>query len=754
MPYPITIHYDNQHGFQTPYLWLWYDGSKIETNLKPTGQDSFGVIYQLTTNRPDFRFKFKEGPGMEGPWEDSGLDRHYSPIQLAGSTLTPGEIWCKSSNAFVYHVEPEQPQQQTAEQFLGTLSFKPGMYIPGTGGFSGLGAHVLADGRMLFGLYHPNAARVHLMGSFNNWQRPNADQPDPSQFIEMQLYQGYFGVPNTWLVVTDNAKPGDEYKFFVQGGVPRDHKNRYERYVIDPYARHLSSDFKFNNPVIVDPTTFKWNDTDWTTPHLNQLILYELSVHGFTEGDNDIDPNNRGSFRGITERINKGYFDDLGVTALSLMPLAETPSIQGPDTLGYNPSLYFTIERDFGSPDDLRELINAAHQRGIAVLMDQVFNHTDNSFNPLWQTILEHPDEEARNEGGLYFAGSTPWGNRIDTDKQDVQNMLIDACKMAIREYHVDGFRFDATHTDYMNHHLFQRLADEVKGYKPDCILVAENLPNQPDLNLHGFDGYAQWCDQFHDKVKAMLREGPFGDEDPSPNKLGDAFFFSKQDYALHTNNVINYCESHDENSVPFEVATNPVLNQPPAKERKARLGMFSTMVSLGQPMLYMGQEFDVDRPRNVVTVPWPDDLQQHGYYQWSHRLIQLRKRYPALKLEGYNPENEGHFNWVMGPWMDGSHGGGQKVVGWRARPNGLANDTVVVMLNFENHDVQVDVDFGIPGKWVKLADIDQVNDIPPLGNNSANSPTTVDTMDGHFAGFDLPSSSGFIYKWEAPAVQ
>jgi hypothetical protein len=65
-----------------------------------------------------------------------------------------------------------------------------------------------------------------------------------------------------------------------------------------------------------------------------------------------------------------------------------------------------------------------------------------------------------------------------------------------------------------------------------------------------------------------------------------------------------------------------------------------------------------------------------------------------------------------------------------------------------------VDVDFGIPGKWVKLADIDQVNDIPPLGNNSANSPTTVDTADGHFAGFDLPSSSGFIYKWEAPAVQ
>jgi hypothetical protein len=72
--------------------------------------------------------------------------------------------------------------------------------------------------------------------------------------------------------------------------------------------------------------------------------------------------------------------------------------------------------------------------------------------------------------------------------------------------------------------------------------------------------------------------------------------------------------------------------------------------------------------------------------------------------------------------------------------------------MNFENHNVVADVDFGIPGKWIKLADIDQVNDIPPLGSNSASDPTTVYTVDGNFSGFDLPSSSGFIYKWETAA--
>ncbi len=750
MPFPITVHYDNSLGFQSPHLWIWYDGSAQQLDVAPTGQDGSGFTYQAAVHRPDFRFKLKDGAGTAGTWEDFSLDRRYRALQLTDGGLSPAEIWCKGANAFVYDVEPRTPEPQTAEEFLGGLPLKNDVYVPGTGGFSGLGANVLADGRVLFGFYHPNAARVYLMGSFNGWQRPGHDQPDPSQFIELALYRGYFGVPNTWLVVTDRARPGDEYKFMVQGGVPRDHKNRTQRYAVDPYARRLGTDFRFNNPTVVDPTTYGWNDAGWTTPRPNELILYELSVHGFTDGDPDIDPDNRGSFRGITERIRKGYFNDLGVTALSLMPLAETPSLQSPTTLGYNPSLYFTVERDFGTPDDLRELVDAAHQHGLAVLIDQVFNHTDNSFNPLWQLILEHPDEAERNEGGLYFEGSTPWGNRIETGKLDVQNMLIDSCKALIYEYHVDGFRLDATHSNYMNHELLQRLAVEVKGVKPDAVLIAENLPNQTDLNLHGFDGYAQWCDQFHDKVKAMLREGRFEDEDYSAEHLGDTFFFSKQDYALHTNNVVNYCESHDENRVPFEVGTNPVLNQPAAKERKARLGLMATLTGMGQPMLYMGQEFDEDRPRNVVTVDWPGDIARHGFYQWAHRLIQLRRRYPALKLEGYDPDAEGRFRWIAGPWMDGSHGGGQRAVGWRARPNGNAHDTMLVMLNFENHDVQLDVDFGIPGKWVKLADIDEVDDIQPAGSNSPDKPTTIHTDDGRLGAFTLPSSSGFVYKWEA----
>ena len=750
MPHSITIHFDNVSKLSDPSLWVWYDGVDITHNVSPTGHDDYGLIYEVEVIQPRFHFKFKQGDGHDGPWEDDSLNRSYYPQKMNG-TLSPNQIWCKGDKAFVYDVLPRKSEPDTAEQFLQQLNFKPGAYVTGTGGFSGLGATLLDDGRVLFGLYHPNAARVYVMGRFNNWQRPGHASEDPQQFIEMKLYQGYFRLPNIWLVVTDKAKDGDEYKFCIQGGVPRDHKNRTMRYQTDPYARVLVNDFTTNNAKIVDSTQFNWQDLEWKTPDPQDLILYELSVHGFTDDDPDIPAQHHGKFVGISDRIKQGYFDRLGVTALSLMPLAEFPSMQGPTTLGYNPSLFCTVERDFGEPDDLRELVNVAHQHGLALILDQVFNHTDNQFNPLWQAILEHPNEALRNDGGLYFSGATPWGNRVATEKEDVQNMLIDACKLMILEYHVDGFRFDATHQQYMDHGFLQRLITELKGFKSDVILIAENLPNQRDLNRNGYDGYAQWCDQFHDKSKALLREGDYEHQwHYNTDNMGDMFYFSKGQFASHTNNVVNYCESHDENSVPFEVASNPALNNPDARNRKGRLGLMSTMVALGEPMIYMGQEFNVDRPRNVVNVRWPQDLATQGFYQWASRLINLRKRYPGLKIAGENPDASGQFQWILAPWLENQKGGGNKVIGWRAKPNGDAHETIVVMLNYENHEVQVDIDFGIPGRWVKLADHDTVNDIAPNGSNSTQDPTAVETYDGNFKGFTLPGSSGFVYKWQA----
>src|SRR5262249_30986632 len=135
----------------------------------------------------------------------------------------------------------------------------------------------------------------------------------------------------------------------------------------------------------------------------------------------------------------------------------------------------------------------------------------------------------------------------------------------------------------------------------------------------------------------------------------------------------------------------------------------------------------------------------------WASRLMCLRRRYPGLRLSGYDPVEAGQFEWIIAPWLRADEGAGDKVIGWRSCPNDMAYDQLVVLLNFENHPIEVDLDFGMPGTWVRLADIDVVNDIAPEGTNSAQDETALHTADGQFHNFVLPDSSGFIYKWEAP---
>jgi len=743
MRHKLRIHYDNGNNFIDPHLWTWVtDGSTLEREVAPGGRDSFGVYYDVEFNRSSFNFKFKDGGGKKNIWEEGAFDRYYH-LRLGT------EIWTMSDRHNVYHILPAKPVGHVKDYYARIRHLIPqkNFYLPNTdvsglGVPSMLGATPLTDGTILFGFFHPRAARVYLVGNFNEWQCPGFPNARPEMFREMELYRGFYYLPNIWLI---RIKPPSglkqlEYKFFVQGGAVES-----ERYVSDPYTRVYSDDYRFRNSVVIDPSKFVWTDHDWQTPAIKDLILYELNVYGFTDNDSTIPDEHQGTFKGIIQRIREGFFQKLGVTVIALMPTAEVPLKRG---LGYEPCTFMAVEQDFGTPDEFREMINEAHRHGLAVIMDQVFNHTSNDFNPLWNLI-----DDGSGPGGFYFEGETMWGNKVATGKEEVDNMLIDACKLFIREYHVDGFRFDATHSYFLNHKLLHRLAYEIKdkGFKPDVILIAENLPNEQDLNLEGYNGYAQWSDIFHDKIKALLREGEFEGIDNSINNLGDMFYFSKESFAAHTNNVVNYCESHDENSVQFEVATGgPHLQDYSLKNRKARLGLMATMLALGQPMLYMGQEYGIERERNRIDVNWEEHSEPHRFYTWSRGLIRLRRDLDSLKISGYNPAGEGKFAWVLGPWMEADKGGGQRVIGWRSWTSGgngkPQDERILVMLNFEGHDVPVNVDFNTPGRWVKLADIDHVNDGSATDSENQDQADFL-TTDGLFPNFTLPRYSGFVYR-------
>lgn len=286
MSFSIVVHYDNSPRFAQPHLWVWFAGSHQPQDFAPTDTDAFGAVFAVQVKRSSFSFKFKEGPGTAGPWESDALNRSLRPQKAPGGAPIVNEIWCRGGMAFVYPVLPRPPESQSAASFVAALERPAGLFLPDTGGLTGLeGANPLWGVGVLFGLYHPNAARVYVLATFNDWQRPGHDNPDPARFHELRLYRGYFDLPNAWLGIVPQAKPGDEYKFCVLGGVPRDAKGRVQQYFTDPYARRLGPDFGFNNSVVVDPTAFPWTDRDWRTLDRAQLILYELSVYGFTEGD-------------------------------------------------------------------------------------------------------------------------------------------------------------------------------------------------------------------------------------------------------------------------------------------------------------------------------------------------------------------------------------------------------------------------------------------------------------------------------------
>lgn len=113
----------------------------------------------------------------------------------------------------------------------------------------------------------------------------------------------------------------------------------------------------------------------------------------------------------------------------------------------------------------------------------------------------------------------------------------------------------------------------------------------------------------------------------------------------------------------------------------------------------------------------------------------------------GYNPADEGKFAWILGPWMDERKGGQKRVIGWRV--NDQSTEQMLIMLNFEGCHVPVEVELASPGCWVKLADIDHVNDLPPKGNKLIHDHDSIITESAWLNDFVLPPYSGFIYKHE-----
>jgi len=259
--------------------------------------------------------------------------------------------------------------------------------------------------------------------------------------------------------------------------------------------------------MIVDPGAFAWSDHHWCGVALEDLIIYELHVGAATPA---------GTFEALIEQLDN--LVELGVTAVELMPVAEFP---GERNWGYDGVNLFAPTHSYGGAQGLYRLVDAAHARGLAVLLDVVYNHFG-------------PDGNYLREFSPYYVTdqhTTPWGDAIDVDgpcSRPVRDFFIANALYWAHEYHIDGLRLDAVHAiiDTSPTHLVAELASSLRMSLPPerhFILIAEHGANDPMVVRRADSGLARgawgldgiWSDDFHHQVRVALtgeRDGYYAD--------------------------------------------------------------------------------------------------------------------------------------------------------------------------------------------------------------------------------------------------
>ncbi|MFL6590877.1 MAG: malto-oligosyltrehalose trehalohydrolase [Chthoniobacterales bacterium] len=269
------------------------------------------------------------------------------------------------------------------------------------------------------------------------------------------------------------GQAGDLYKYrFGESQLWPDPASRFQ-----PRGVHGPS-------MVVDPR-FDWRDEGWIRPQLSDLVIYEIHIGTFTQA---------GTFRAAIERLP--HLAALGITAIEIMPIADFP---GERNWGYDDVMLYAPARAYGPPVDLRALIDAAHSHGIAVILDAVYNHfgPDGNYTGVFHSGYSDPKRE------------TPWGKALNYGCTPVRDFFIQNASYWMYEFHIDGFRLDATHSisDDSPTHILAQIAEAVQAR--GGFIIAEDERNEPALLRPrtggglGFDGV--WADVFHHVVRVLL---------------------------------------------------------------------------------------------------------------------------------------------------------------------------------------------------------------------------------------------------------
>jgi maltooligosyltrehalose trehalohydrolase len=350
---------------------------------------------------------------------------------------------------------------------------------------------------------------------------------------------------------------------------------------------------------VIDPSDYEWSDAGWLGRPWAECVLYELHIGAFTP---------EGTFRSVIGRLD--YLGELGVTAIELMPVAD---FAGRWNWGYDGVLPFAPDSSYGRPEDLKALIDAAHRRGIAVLLDVVYNHfgPDGHYLPAYAPIFTERHE-------------TPWGAAVNFDGDGssmVRAMIVDNAVYWITEFNLDGLRLDAVHAivDDSREHILDVIACTVRRLTGDrhVHLILENEANQASRLCRGADGKpgrftAQWNDDVHHVLHAAVSgesAGYYADYAGDTERLGRAlaegFAFQGEimryrgssrgepSAGLPPEAFVSFIQNHDQ--VGNRAFGDRLTGFAPSEAVRAAVAIYLLAPQI--PMLFMGEEWCAAQP-------------------------------------------------------------------------------------------------------------------------------------------------------------
>jgi len=510
-----------------------------------------------------------------------------------------------------------------------------------------------------------------------------------------------------WRIRVEQAAPGTDYAFLID-----DDPTPYPdpRSPWQPEGVHGPSR-------LYDHAAFHWSDSAWEPVPLGSAIIYELHIGTFTR---------EGTLDAAIAHLD--YLAGLRVTHVELMPVAEFPGNHG---WGYDGVALFAVSHAYGGPDALKRFVDAAHSRGLAVLLDVVYNH----FGPVGNYTGKF---------GPYLTTkhTTPWGDAVNFEgpgSDQVRRFFADNALMWMRDYHIDGLRLDAV-TEFVDRsavHFLEQLSAETAVLSTEVgrplVLIAESDLNDPRIvrprEDHGYGIDAQWSDDFHHALFTVLddneRQGyyiDFGSIAQLAKSLTDAYVYDgaysvyrsrnhgRPIEGLSGHHFLGYIQNHDQvgnRAIGDRVAQSAGFD-------RAKIAAAIVFAAPFVPMIFQGEEFAASTPFLYFA--------DHEDPEMARAVSEGRRRefaafgWPPEKIP--DPENPETFLRSKLDWKETGEGDHAEMLDWYRRLIHLRRTTP--SLNDGNLD-KVQVSFDEEKRWLTI-DRGPVRVLCNLGNSAVES--------------------------------